>query len=157
MIKNEKEKSRKVQQIKETEQLIAQNRELLKRVGVAEDKIEEHIALNKKLLADLRKEVDEYDKLKSGEAPCADITAIGDLLVKLRIFRGLTQKELAAKLNIDETQVSRDERNRYKGVSLNRLLEVIDKLDVEIKCEVVQRHGDVSSECSSDEMKPAMA
>ena len=43
------------------------------------------------------------------------LTAIGRLLTALRIAGGLAQRELAQRLGVDESQVSRDERNEYFG------------------------------------------
>ena len=140
MIKNERERTRKQQQVKDYEQLIIQNRELLKRVGVSPEKIEEHIALNKASMEEIKAEIAEYDQLKNHTTPPSEtITRIGDLLVKLRIYKGLTQKALAERMGVDETQVSRDERSHYKGVSLERLLKVIQALEVEIQCNVAER------------------
>lgn len=137
MIKNDREKIRKAQQIKEAENLIHQNRELLRRVGLSDEQIEQHIAPTKAILGQLQKEVDEYDRLRSGSYPDKEpIQRIGEFLVKLRISKGLTQKALSEKINVDETQVSRDERNYYKGVSLERLLRVIDALGVTVNVEV---------------------
>jgi transcriptional regulator with XRE-family HTH domain len=48
------------------------------------------------------------------------LTEIGRLLITLRIAQGLTQRELAARLDISESLVSRDERNEYHGLTVER-------------------------------------
>lgn len=67
------------------------------------------------------------------DLPLADLT---DGLIKARIARGLTQKELAEKLNIDERQIQRYESTRYQGAALRRLQEVADALNVKIREEI---------------------
>ena len=42
----------------------------------------------------------------------------GHLLISLRIAKGISQRELAKRLNVHESQVSRDERNEYFGITL---------------------------------------
>ena len=39
------------------------------------------------------------------------------MLIALWIAKGLTQRELAERLEVSEMQVSRDERNEYYGVT----------------------------------------
>ena len=46
-----------------------------------------------------------------------NFSGIGRLLIALWIAKGLTQRELAERLEVSETQVSRDERNEYHGVT----------------------------------------
>ena len=133
MIKSEREKNRKLQEIKDCEKLIAQNRELLERIGLSQDQIEKHIQPSVALLKELRAAVAEYESLTQGNPPSESIEKIGDMLVKLRIYKQLTQKALAEKIGVDETQVSRDERNHYRGVSLDRLLKVVQALDVHME------------------------
>lgn len=143
MIKNEREKARKLQQMHDAENLIRQNRELLKRVGtLTEAEIEQHLAPTQSIFQQLKEEIDDYESLRQGKLPDGEpIQEIGAFLVKLRIFQGMTQKDLAKKINVDETQVSRDERNLYKGVSLERLLRVIEALNVRIQVKVTDTHS----------------
>lgn len=53
-----------------------------------------------------------------------------------RLAAGLTQRELAAKLQVDESQVSRDERNEYHGVSVDRAVRILDALGVQLVSEI---------------------
>ena len=57
-------------------------------------------------------------------------------LIKARIARGLTQKELAKKLNINERQIQRYESALYEGAALRRRQEVADALNVKIREEI---------------------
>ena len=61
------------------------------------------------------REVEEYEKTVTGDFDpyTCQLNEIGRHLIKLRIWRGLSQTELANKLGIKPTQVSRDERFEY--------------------------------------------
>ena len=85
----------------------------------------------------LREEVEEYEKLKRGQFdPLVNLNGLGRTLIALRIFKGLSQKELAEKLKVTEPQVSRDERNEYHGASIEKIQRVLDALDVKIQSRV---------------------
>ena len=47
------------------------------------------------------------------------LSTVGTLLIALRIANGLSQKDLAQKLDVSEAQVSRDERNEYQGITVS--------------------------------------
>ena len=60
----------------------------------------------------LEEEMITYERLKRGEVrPLINLREMGRTLVALRIASGLTQRELAKKLQVDESQISRWERN----------------------------------------------
>jgi len=87
-------------------------------------------------LQDLRDEIDEYEKLKSGRVKSIVVHSIVDIalsLVKARIARNLTQKQLADRLGLPEQQIQRYESTQYKGVAVERLQEVADALQVRVK------------------------
>lgn len=54
-------------------------------------------------------------------------------LVALRIALGLTQRQLAERLSVNESQISRDERNEYQGVTVDRASRILDALGVTLK------------------------
>ena len=57
---------------------------------------------------------------------------IGRRLVQARIYRRMTQQELAAKLGITAQQVSRDERNEYHNAGIERIKKVMEALGLEM-------------------------
>ena len=90
-------------------------------------------------LKDLQTQIADYEALKAGNKRKFVSNSLADLadgLIKARIARGLTQKELAEKLNIDERQIQRYESTRYQGAALRRLQEVADALNVKIREEI---------------------
>jgi HTH-type transcriptional regulator / antitoxin HipB len=84
------------------------------------------------LIDRLGAEIVEYDNLKQQRTPiqiCSlDELAIG--LIKARISTGMTQKELAAKIGVQEQQIQRYEENQYASASLARLTEVARALEI---------------------------
>ena len=86
-------------------------------------------------LDDLLAEVVDYEQLRYGRlAPITaeSIAALAPALIKARIMRNWTQKELAEKLAVAEQQVQRYEATQYKGVSVERLQAVADALKLRV-------------------------
>lgn len=86
-------------------------------------------------LADLRAELDEYDALRHGRSEVGRLESLDDLprlLIRSRIAQGLTQKDLAERLGMQEQQVQRYEANDWATASLGRLIEVADALGVSL-------------------------
>lgn len=53
-------------------------------------------------------------------------SSLGDKLIAYRVALGVSQQELARALGISETQVARDERNRYRGISIRTARRVVE-------------------------------
>ncbi len=80
----------------------------------------------------LKLEIIDYDNLKQQRTPI-QIGSIEDLaigLIKARIAMGMTQKELAAKIGVQEQQIQRYEDNKYASASLARLTEIARALEI---------------------------
>jgi len=87
----------------------------------------------------LEEEVAAYERLSRGEFDeIENLRGVGQLLVSLRIARGLTQRQLSEKLGVHETQVSRDERNEYHGITLERAAKILEALGVEVRSRVAR-------------------
>jgi hypothetical protein len=81
----------------------------------------------------LKEEVEAYERLKRGEFEELDnFRGLGHLLITSRIAQGISQGELARRLGVHETQVSRDERNEYVGITLERAATILDALNVRL-------------------------
>ena len=71
--------------------------------------------------------MESYEKLKRMEFDeVRNFDGLGRLLVALRISQGLTQRELADRLGVHESQVSRDERNEYHGITVERAGRILE-------------------------------
>ena len=79
----------------------------------------------------MREEVATYERLKRGEFDALEnLAGMGQMLIALRISKGLTQRELAQRMGVNESQVSRDERNEYHGITLDRAQRILEVLEV---------------------------
>jgi HTH-type transcriptional regulator / antitoxin HipB len=93
------------------------------------------------LIGELEQEIAEYDRLKSGQITQFPIESFQDLptvMIKARIAAGITQKELAEKIGVQEQQIQRYEANNYRAVGFDRLQEVMSALDITIGKTVMQ-------------------
>jgi transcriptional regulator with XRE-family HTH domain len=83
-------------------------------------------------LSELRQSIREYEQLKSS-APILDVDAFDQLpsfLIRARIASGLTQAQLAARLDTAEQQVQRWEASEYATASFGRLATIASTLGV---------------------------
>jgi len=102
-----------------------------------EDSVSIQININavKHLHKKLHHEIIEFEKLKSGELSQIEYSNLKDLpscLVQSRIALGLSQKDLAEKLEIKEQQIQRYEQQDYLKASLERIIQVCKVLDIEV-------------------------
>jgi HTH-type transcriptional regulator / antitoxin HipB len=89
----------------------------------------------------LKQEIEEYEQLKSGNVLTFALASIEDLpttLIKARIAAGMTQKDLAEKIGVQEQQIQRYEANHYGSASFDRLRTVANALRVEITQAVME-------------------
>jgi DNA-binding Xre family transcriptional regulator len=87
-------------------------------------------------LGDLEAELADYEALRVGvirEFEADSILGIGLALIKARIMRQLTQKELADRLSVAEQQIQRYEATQYRGVAAERLQQVADALKLRVR------------------------
>ena len=81
----------------------------------------------------IREDIEYYEQLKVGRIPNAcRFTQVGELLISLRIAAHVSQRELASRLVVNEAQISRDERNGYHGITLERVQKVLDALGASV-------------------------
>ena len=89
------------------------------------------------VLADLDAELADYDALQ--DTTLFEATGLNQLpvtLIRARIARGLTQRQLAERVGLPEQAVQRYEATDYAGVSFARLVEIADALEVTIHYDV---------------------
>lgn len=91
-------------------------------------------------LEDLEAELLEYEALRDGRTQSFtsdSIDGIGTILIKARIARQWSQKELAQRLSMAEQQIQRYESVQYRGVTSERLQQVADALKLAVREEFV--------------------
>ncbi len=133
MIRNESEYQEAVKRIAEEKARLDQYAANWKSKGYGPD---EMAALREPLESfhlQLVEEVESYERLKRGQfSEFENLHGLGQVLIGLRIARGMTQRQLAERLGVNETMVSRDERNEYHGITVDRAKRVIDALGVRL-------------------------
>ena len=83
----------------------------------------------------LRAQIAEYQYLRSGATSAFVVRSLSDLprgLIRARIARGLSQRELAESLGLKEQQVQRYESSEYSGANVTRMLEVAAALGLDV-------------------------
>lgn len=82
----------------------------------------------------IQDEINEYENIKNGKIPESYFLFenIGLLLISLRIHKGITQAELAKRLDVPASQVSRDENNDYHGVSVVTIKKILKALEFDL-------------------------
>lgn len=137
MIKTEKEYQDALRRMDEDKAVVAKQREALKKQKFTAVQIEKALEAIFTFHEQLAEEVQWYERVKRGNlGTLSSLASIGRYLVALRIRAGITQKELADKLKVAESQVSRDERNEYHGISVERAQKIMDLLHAKIQATV---------------------
>ena len=137
MIRSETEYQEASARLAEERQRLAEHKARLKQAGLAEDEVKRVIDPMESFHLQLREEVESYERLKRGEfEEIENLRGLGHLLISLRIAKGISQRELARRLDVHESQVSRDERNEYFGITLERAVRILDALDVRLHTQV---------------------
>lgn len=129
MIKTEAAYKRAIEKLQEDLDFIKSEKERLSQIGLTEEEINTVIEPQITFHAQMEEEVQYYEKIKRGEFnPILNFNDIGKVLVAYRIYIGISQQELAARLNVSEAQVSRDERHEYYGATKERIHEVMQAM-----------------------------
>ncbi len=101
----------------------------------------------KSQLKDLKDDLREYETLKAGSFAFEQLKSVSELpklLIRARIASGFSQRELAGRLGLKEQQIQRYEATNYASASLNRIMEVVSALGVEINKAVFAEVGNIS-------------
>jgi DNA-binding XRE family transcriptional regulator len=137
MIRNEAEYQEASKRLFEELGRLDEHRARLKEAGLGEIEIQRVIDPLESFHLQLKEEVEAYERLKRGEfEELENLRGLGHLLITSRIAQGITQRDLARRLGVHETQVSRDERNEYFGITLERAAKILDVLNVRLRTQV---------------------
>ena len=133
MIRNESEYQVGVGRLRDEAAWLADQERLLREKGLSDEQLKNALDPVRSFHRGLKEEVAAYERLRRGEFdPLMNLGGFGRLLVSLRVFKGVSQRELAERLGVHESQVSRDERNEYRGVTLERAGRVLAALGAEL-------------------------
>ena len=130
MIRSEKDYREAVERLRKDEEVLALQKEKLEGLGLSEEEVRRALGPMLSFRAQLDEEVEWYERVRRRDfGMIRDLSAVGTLLIALRIANGLSQRELAEKLGVSEAQVSRDERNEYHGITVDRAQRVLDAMN----------------------------
>jgi ribosome-binding protein aMBF1 (putative translation factor) len=137
MIRSESEYQEAVKRLSEEQKRLGEHRARLKETGLTDEEIKRVIDPMESFYLQFKEEVESYERLKRGEFEELDnLRGLGHLLIALRIAQGVSQRDLAKRLEVHESQVSRDERNEYFGVTLERAGRILEALNVRLRTRV---------------------
>lgn len=121
MIKTDREYRRTVDLVRaQSQRFMEYERELASR-GYTPEQVARGLEPMRTFHLGMVEEVEYYERLKRGDIGAVQgIHALGKHLIALRISAGVTQRELARRMDVHESQVSRDEHGDYHGITLGR-------------------------------------
>jgi transcriptional regulator with XRE-family HTH domain len=142
MIRNNTELEKAKKRLREEAKRIRRQQKELEELHLSNEEVKRVLDPLRSFHQQLKEEVAGYERLKHGEFNALNnFEGLERLLVALRIAKGLTQRELAQRLGVHESQVSRDERNEYHGITLERARRILEAMGVEVSTAVVSLNG----------------
>lgn len=134
MIRSETEYREAVKRIREEEKRLDAQRAKLQEMDLGRAEIKRAMDPLFSFHEQLKEEIESYERLKRGQFDeIRNFAGLGRLLIAVRIAQGISQRELAERLGVHETQVSRDERNEYHGITVERANRILEALGAEVR------------------------
>jgi transcriptional regulator with XRE-family HTH domain len=153
MIRTENEYKKALDRLTQDKEHIRAQRAQLETLDLTNDQIERAMQPVLSFHTQLEEEVEAYERLRRGELPTLySLSSIGRWLIGIRVAKGLGQKELAALLGSSEQQVSRDERNEYHGITVDRAQKILQTMGVHYRIEEDPSSQDPVFEVRRDEL-----
>ena len=129
MISSEHEYQRALECLAEDQEVIEVQRKAFLEQGLTNEEAAKALEPMVSFRAQLEDEVRWYERVRRRDFGLLEnLSALGTTLIALRIANGLSQKELADRLGVSEAQVSRDERNEYHGITIERAQRILDAM-----------------------------
>lgn len=133
MIRSESEYQQAVARIDAERKRLAEHAEVWRSQGFTAEQVAKLREPLESFHLQFVEEVQSYERLKRGQfSEFENLHGLVQVLIDVRIARGMTQRQLAERLGVNETMVSRDERNEYHGITVDRAARVLDALGVRL-------------------------
>lgn len=137
VIKTESAYKKALEKLEEDKVFIAKQKRELEKMGLTNEQIERALQPSITFHEQLKEEVVYYERIRRGEFELIiNLHNLGKTLIAYRIFLGMSQQELAKRLGVSESQVSRDERNEYYGATIDRIQQVMEAMGMITKTEI---------------------
>lgn len=131
MIKNEAAYQKALEKLKTDLEFITNEKKRFKEMELDKEQIEMAVQPLISFHEQLKEEVNYYEKIKRGIFnPIHKFTDIGKSLIAYRIYIGMTQAQLAERLDVSEAQISRDERHEYFGATTEKIEKVMKAMNM---------------------------
>lgn len=129
MIKTQTEYAEMKRRLVEEEQTLVRQRETLIAAGLTSEQLEAAMEPLLDFYEQLKEEIGFYERIMSKDfSALQTFESVGRLLIALRIAQNMSQAELAAKLGVSPSVVSRDEKDEYHGASKEKITRVAKAL-----------------------------
>lgn len=139
MIRSEQEYQKALERLEKDRSVMAEQRKQLQAIELDPDEVARAMQPLESFHEQLREEVEVYERMKRGDlGALQNLTSIGRWLIGVRIAKGLTQQELAERLGVAPSQVSRDESNEYHGISVERAQRILEALGVRFEAQLTE-------------------
>ncbi len=136
MIRTEAEYRRALEQLEQDRSFIRQQREQFRQAGLEGEQLDRALHPSLSFHKQLKEEIETYEDVKRGEfGTLRSLESIGRWLIGARIAKGWSQKQLAEALGVSEAQVSRDERNEYHGIKVDRAQRILEAMNFHFRME----------------------
>jgi DNA-binding XRE family transcriptional regulator len=138
MLRTEQEYKAAKAQLSKLTELLEKQREKFKAKGYKAKEVENLMAPTITYARQTAEEIEFYEQLLAGKVPAvSSFSSAGQLLVAARIAKKWTQRDLAQALGVSEAVVSRDERNEYHAVTIEKAQRVAEALGAEVRVELL--------------------
>jgi hypothetical protein len=140
MIRSDSEFRNACRRIEAERKSLSDHEAKLRAMGLSEDQISAGMAPLVTIHMQFAEEVEQYARIRNKDLSAFDsLRDIGRILIGARIASNMSGRALANKLGVNESQVSRDERNEYSGITVDRACEILEAMDVEVKIQCEMR------------------
>lgn len=137
MIRNENEYQEARRRQVQDQEVAERQRAAFVEAGFTSEEVERGMEPIRSFRAQLDEEIAWYENVRRRNFPVIHrLTEIGRLLIALRIANGLNQQQFAEQIGVSEAVVSRDERNEYHGITVERAQRILDALQESISSTV---------------------
>ena len=134
MIRTDAEYAQARGHLRDAKKRLREHEASMKEAGLDAAQLERAMDPLRSLTLQQEEEVGVYERMQRGSFDSIqNLAGLGPLLIAARIFAGLSQRELSNRLDVHESQVSRDERNEYRSITVeraNRILEAIGAVEL---------------------------
>ena len=134
MIRTETEYRESLRRVSQARDRLTTFERKLHAEGWGADEVARAVAPSVALISQQEGEVQKYERMSKGDlSDFTELCDVGQLLTAGRIACGRSQRELGKALEVHESQVSRDERREYQGISLDRACDILEALGIRVQ------------------------